>query len=105
MFRCRQHQKTAFFAQNWQKNPFFWPKTVFLGPKWSNVGPPTLFRGCWTHDDVFCKILERVIACLGAAITRKTHFLPKIGQKMPFFLPKTVFLGPEWSDVGPFTLF
>ena len=50
---------------------------------------------------MFCKVLEQVIACLGAAITKNPHFPPKKGQKMPFFLPKTVFLGPEWSDPPP----
>ena len=39
-----------------------------------------------------------------AAITKKTHFLAKNGQKSHFFL-KTVFLGPEWSQVGRHTVF
>ena len=53
---------------------------------------------------MFCNFLEQVIECFGAAITKKTHFLPKNGQKAIFW-PETAFLGPEWSVVGPHTLF
>ena len=43
---------------------------------------------------------------LGATITKKTPFFcPKMAKKEPFFWPKTVFLGREWSVVGPPTLF
>ena len=31
--------------------------------------------------------------CFGAAITKKPHFLPQNGQKMPFFGPKQYFWG------------
>ena len=85
-----------FFSpnKNGQKMPFFWPKTVFLGPEWSDVGTATLFSGCWTQTNVFCKVLEQVIACLGGAITKKTAFF---AQKWPknaiFFGLKQCFWG------------
>ena len=49
-------------------------------------------------------MLEQVIVCFGAAITKKPHFLPQNG-KNAIFLPKTVFMGPEWEVVGPPILF
>ena len=51
---------------------------------------------------MFCKVLEQIIKGFRAAITKKNTFL---GHEKPFFWPKTVFLGPEWSQVGPHTLF
>ena len=43
---------------------------------------------------MFCNFLEQVIECFGAAITKKKpHFLPKNGQKMPFFALKQRFWG------------
>ena len=30
-FQGRHHQRTAFFAQKWQKNAIFWPKQCFWG--------------------------------------------------------------------------
>ena len=54
---------------------------------------------------MFYNFLKQVIECLGAAITKKTAFLPKNGQKMPFFALKRRFFWPEWSVVGPHTLF
>ena len=54
---------------------------------------------------MFFKILEHVIKGFMADISKKLHFLAKNGQKKPFFWPKRVFLGPEWSQVGPHTLF
>ena len=53
---------------------------------------------------VFCKVLEQIIEGLRASITKKTHFWPKMTKKA-IFSPKTVFLGPQWSQVGPHTLF
>ena len=42
----------------------------------------------------FRKILEQVIECFGAAITKKKpHFLPKNGKKMPFCSLKQHFWG------------
>ena len=105
MFRSRHHKKTAFFAQKRPKNAIFWRETAFLGPGWSVVGPHTLFSGCWTDKDAFCKVLEQIIKGFRAAITKKTHFLAKKWPKKANILPKTVFLGPEWSQVGPHTLF
>ena len=61
-------KKNPFFAQKWPKKAFFWVQTVFLGPEWAVVGPPTLFSGCWTQRNVFCKVLEQVIEFLGATI-------------------------------------
>ena len=43
--------------------------------------------------NVFCKFLEQVIECFGAAITKQPHFLPKNGQKRTFFGLKQCFLG------------
>ena len=40
----------------------------------------------------------------GAAITKTRPFAKKWPKK-DFFWPKTVFWGPEWSGVGPHTLF
>ena len=54
---------------------------------------------------MFCKVLEQVIEFFGAAITKKTAFLPQNGKKKDIFWRKTVFLGPEWSVVGLPTLF
>ena len=88
-----------------KKSHFFWPETVFLGPEWAVVGPPTLFSGCWTQRNVFCKVLEQVIEFFGAAITKKTAFFAQKWPKKSHFWPKTVFLGPEWSVVGLPTLF
>ena len=68
----------------------FWPETVFLGPEWAVAGPPTLFSGCWTQRNEFCKFLEQVIECFGAAITKQPHFL---AQKKPFFGLKQHFGG------------
>ena len=86
-------KKTAFFAQKWPKNAIFWPETAFLGPEWSVVGPHTLFSGCWTQNKAFCKILEQIIKGFRAAITKKTHFLAKNGQKKPIFGLKQCFWG------------
>ena len=66
------------------KNRFFWPKTVFLGPEWSVVGPHTLFCGCWTPKKVFPKVLEQMLEGFRAAITRKPHFSAKSGHQMHF---------------------
>ena len=82
MFRSRHHQKKPhFLPKNGQKNAILKLKTVFLGPQWSAVGPHTLFSGCWTQRDVFCKVLEQIIKGFKAAITKKTHFfLPEKGN-------------------------
>ena len=64
------------------KNAIFLPKTVFLGPEWAVVGPPTLFGGFWSHKNVFCKVLEQVIEFFGAAITKKNRiFYPKMAKQ------------------------
>ena len=43
---------------------------------------------------MFCKVLEQVFECFGAAITKKNRiFLPKNGQKMPFCSLKQRFWG------------
>ena len=75
------------------KKAIFLPETVFLGPEWAVVGPPTLFSGCWTRRNVFCKVLEQVIEFSRAAITKKTAFFAQKWPKKSHFLPKTVFLG------------
>ena len=54
---------------------------------------------------MFCQVIVQVVECFRAAITKKPHFLPKNGQKKPFFGLKQCFLGPEWAVVGPPTLF
>ena len=41
----------------------------------------------------------------GATITKKTAFFAQKWPKKAIFWPKTVFLGREWSVVGPPTLF
>ena len=87
------------------KKAIFWPKTVFLGHEWAVTGPPTLFSGCWTQRNVFCKVLEQVIEFFGAAITKKTAFFAQKWQKKAIFWHKTVFLGSEWSVVGLPSLF
>ena len=87
------------------KKTHFWPETVFLGPEWAVLGPPTLFSGCWTQRNVFCKVLEQVIEFFGAAITKKTAFFAQKWPKKGLFWPETVFLGPEWSVVGLPSLF
>ena len=84
------HQKSAFLAPKMAK-AIFWRKPVCLGPEWSVVGLPTIFSGCWTYRNVFCKVLEQVIDFFGAAITKKPHFLPQNGQKMPLFAQNSVF--------------
>ena len=76
-----------------KKCQFLLPKTVFLGPEWAVVGPPTLFSGCLSQKEVFCKVLKQVIECFGAAITKKMHVLPKNGQKKPFCSLKQRFWG------------
>ena len=78
-------KKTPFFAQKWPKNAIFWLQTVFLGPEWAVVGPPTLLSGCSTQRNVFCKVLEQVIQFFGAAITKKNRFFcPKMAKKRHF---------------------
>ena len=77
---------------------------MLSGPEWSVVGSHTLFSGCWALKKVFCKVLEQTIKGFRAAITKKNAFLAKNGQKKAIFWPKTVFFGPEWSQVGPHTL-
>ena len=62
-FRTASTKKTEFLAQKWPKKASFWRKTVFLGPECSDVGLPTLFRGCWTQTNVFWKVLEQVMEC------------------------------------------
>ena len=42
-FQGRHHRTNAFLGQKWPKKAICWPKTVFLGPEWSQVGPHTLF--------------------------------------------------------------
>ena len=72
------------------KKAIFWPKTVFFGPEWSQVGPHTLFSGCWTQRSAFCSVLEQMIKGSGATITKKPLFLPK---KCKFFGLKQHFTG------------
>ena len=86
MFWSRHHQKNRIFCQKIAK-------TAFLGPEWSVVGPHTLFSGCWAQKKVFCKVLEQTTKGLRAAITKKTHFLAKNGQKKPLFGLKQCFWG------------
>ena len=87
-------KKTPFFAQKWPKKAIFWLQTVFLGPEWAVVGPPTLFSGCWPQRNVFCNVLEQVIEFFGAAITKKTAFFaPKMAPKKTFFGLKQCFWG------------
>ena len=93
-FPGRHHQKKAFFGQKWPKMPLFWPKTVFLGPEWSQVGPHTLFSGFWTQKNVFCSVLEQMIKGFEATITKKPLLLPK---KSHFFGLKQHF----WGMSGP----
>ena len=50
---------------------------MFLGPDWSDVGPHTLFSGCWTQKSVFFRVLRQLIKGSGATITKNLHFLPK----------------------------
>ena len=76
-FRAAITKKKRIFGQKWPKKAIFWPKTVFLGPEWSQVGPHTIFRGCWTQKNVFCSLLEQMIKGSGASITKKPYFLPK----------------------------
>ena len=54
---------------------------------------------------MFSKVFEGVIQCFGAAITKKTAFFPKKWPKNAILKPKTAFWGPEWSVVGPHTLY
>ena len=42
---------------------------------------------------MFCKVFEQIIKAFRAAITKKTHFLAKNGQKKPFFGLKQCFWG------------
>ena len=42
---------------------------------------------------MFCKVLEYVVECFGAAISKKTHFLPQNGKKIPFCSLKRRFWG------------
>ena len=81
-FRAAITKKTPFLAKNGHKRAIFWPKTVFSGPEWSQVGPHTLFRGCWTQRSSFCSVLEQMIKGSAANITKKPLFLPK---KCQFF--------------------
>ena len=67
-FRAAITRKPQFFGQ---KMP------VFLGPDWSDIGPHTLFSGCWTQNSVFFRVLRQMIKGLGATITKNPHFLPK----------------------------
>ena len=69
-----------------KKSDFFWPETVFLGPEWAVVGLPTLFSGCWTQRNVFCKVLEQVIEFFRAAITKKNAFFAQKWPKKSHFL-------------------
>ena len=94
-------KKTHFLPKNGQKKPFFWLQTVFWGPEWAVVGPPTLFSGCWTQRNVFCKVLEQVIDCFGAAITKKPHFFAPKCPKNSIFPPKQGFWGLTGQFQGP----
>ena len=76
-FRAAITKKNAFFGQKWPEKAEIWPKTVFLGPEWSQVGPHTLFSGCWTQESAFCSVLEQMIKGSGATITKKPLFCPK----------------------------
>ena len=77
--------KKPHFCPKMDKKGHFFPKTVFLGPEWAVVGPPTLFSGCWCQGNVFCKVLEHVIECFRAAITKKNRiFCPKMAKKCHF---------------------
>ena len=96
-FRAAITRKTHFLTKSGQKMPFFWPKTVFLGPERSDIGPHTLFSGCWTHKSVFSRVFRQMIKGVGSTITSNPHFF---AQKCQFVLPKTAFLGHEWSVVG-----
>ena len=96
-------KKPHFLPKNGQKC-LFWPETGLLGPEWSVVGPHTLFLGCWTQEEAFCKVLEQIIKGFRAAITKKNAFFGQKWPKKANFWPEAVFLGPEWSQVGSHTL-
>ena len=53
------------------------------------------FQGAGLKKKVVCKVLEQIIKGFRAAITKKTHFLAKNGQKKPFFRLKRCFSGPS----------
>ena len=50
-------------------------------------------------------VLEQIIKGFRAAITKKNAFVGQKWRKKAFFSPKTVFVGPECSQLGPHTLF
>ena len=51
---------------------------------------------------MFCNFLEHVIE---PPSPKKTAFFAQKWPKNDIFWPPTAFLGPEWSVVGPHTLF
>ena len=73
-FRAPITRKPHYLAKSGQKMPFLWPKTVFFGPEWSDMGPHTLFPGCWTGKSVFSRVFRQMIKGLGATITNNPHF-------------------------------
>ena len=74
------HQKTPFFAPKMVKNAIFSPKQCFWGLSGQLWGPPPYFEGAGFEGKVLCKVLEQVIECFGAAITKKNRIF---AQKWP----------------------
>ena len=93
-FRVAITKKTAFFAQKWPKNAILYPKTAFLRPEWSVVGPYTLFSGCWIQEQ---SVLQGFGAdnqgFQGRYHQKSAFFWPKVAKKKPFFGLKQCFWG------------
>ena len=97
-------KKTAFLHKNGGKKPFCSLKQCFWDLSGQLQGPIPYSQGAGLKKKVICKVFEQMVRVSGPPSPKKA-FLAKDGQRKAFFWPETVFLGPEWSQVGPHTLF
>ena len=85
-FRAAISQKLQFIAQKWPKNAIlFGVKEFFWGLSGELQGPIPYFEGAGLKTNVFCRVLEQVIKCFRAVITKKAAFcLAKMAERYHF---------------------
>ena len=72
--------------------PIFGPNQYFLRPGGQFVPPRCLFlRVRWTQKKMFCMPWKPFNKCFRGATTKKKHFSPENGQKMPIVSQIRVF--------------
>ena len=104
-FRAAITKKNRTFGpKNGQKKAFFWPKIVLLGHEWLDTGLHNLVLELVDSETCVLQSFGANDPVLPIQNHRKTAFFCGKGAKKIIW-PSTVFLGLEWSVVGPPTLF